>query len=419
MTHNLEFDAIVVGSGPGGATVARELSRRNKRVLVLERGGSAPVPEGLRGMASVVNAVSVGENLSTARAFTTGGTTAVYFGVAENPPLDTFRALGVDLAPALAEAKRELPLAELPDELLGAQALRVRKSATELGYDWKKNPMLVDLAKCRGGYSADARWNARNYLGEAVGNGAALVTRARVQKVLTEGNRAIGVEYRVQTNKKEFEIRRVHAAKIVLAAGGATTPLILRESGIRNAAGDGFYCHPSFAVFGIVPGMNAGENFVGSMSASLGDGINVGDANFGRAFYRVFMLGGGKFLRALLHAKSIGVGVMVEDSLGGSLREDGRYAKQLGAEETQKLARGEQAARRIVQNAGGRFVFRSSVRSAHMGGAVRINEHVDTNLETELASLHVCDGSVIPANAKSPALTLVCLGKYLAQRLAV
>ena len=31
-----EYDAIVVGSGPGGATVARELSRAGKRVLTRE-----------------------------------------------------------------------------------------------------------------------------------------------------------------------------------------------------------------------------------------------------------------------------------------------------------------------------------------------------------------------------------------------
>ena len=37
------FDAIVVGSGPGGAAVARELSRRGWKVLILERGGKAPV----------------------------------------------------------------------------------------------------------------------------------------------------------------------------------------------------------------------------------------------------------------------------------------------------------------------------------------------------------------------------------------
>ena len=34
-----EFDAVVVGSGPGGASVARELSRRGQEVLILERDG--------------------------------------------------------------------------------------------------------------------------------------------------------------------------------------------------------------------------------------------------------------------------------------------------------------------------------------------------------------------------------------------
>ena len=35
-----EYDVIVMGSGPGGATVAREMSRRGKDVLLCERGGN-------------------------------------------------------------------------------------------------------------------------------------------------------------------------------------------------------------------------------------------------------------------------------------------------------------------------------------------------------------------------------------------
>ena len=33
------FDVIVVGTGPGGATVARELTNRGKRVLLTHEGG--------------------------------------------------------------------------------------------------------------------------------------------------------------------------------------------------------------------------------------------------------------------------------------------------------------------------------------------------------------------------------------------
>jgi choline dehydrogenase-like flavoprotein len=37
------FDVIVVGSGPGGASVAREATRHGMRVLVLEQGSAAPL----------------------------------------------------------------------------------------------------------------------------------------------------------------------------------------------------------------------------------------------------------------------------------------------------------------------------------------------------------------------------------------
>jgi hypothetical protein len=414
-----EFDAIVVGSGPSGATIARELSKRKKKVLILERGGDEPLTEGVRTMASILRAVSVGDKLSASRAFTTGGTTAVYFAVADSPPLEIFQSLGIDLALQLEEAEKELPLAVLPDELLGAQAIRVRESAMELGFAWKKNTMLIDLSKCRSGYAYDAKWNARSYVREAVEHGAVLVTRARVVKVLLEKGRAIGVEYRLLKKKKEFELRQAFGAKIILAAGGAASPLILRESGMRNVAGRGFYCHPNLAVFGTLPGLKAGENFAASMGMEVEDGIGVGDANPARTMYRMFMLSQRRWIRAFLHSQSIGVGVMVKEGLGGELQEDGRYRKQLTKEDLEKLAKGEEIARRIISHAGAGHIFKSPVSAAHVGGAIKINEHVDANLETEYSNLHVCDGSVIPEEVKvSPALTLICLGKYLANCLA-
>src|SRR5262249_15838360 len=194
---------------------------------------------------------------------------------------------------------------------------------------------------------------------EAVKEGATLITRARVLKALVEKKQAIGVEYKLHKGKKEFEVRRAFGTRIILAAGAAATPIILRDSGVRNGANSGFYCHPTFAVFGTVSGLKAGENFVGSMVAKLEDDIALGDANFARAMYRLFMLGNGRFIRAFFHSTSIGVGVMVRDGLGGALQEDGRYYKQLEKEDLGKLEKGENIARQIIRNAGRQHIYKT------------------------------------------------------------
>lgn len=417
---NKEFDAIIVGSGPSGATIARELSIRKKSVLILERGGDAAPKEGFLATGSILNSVPVSDTLATMRALTTGGTTAVYFAVGDPPPLEIFLSLGIDLSSAFREAKRELPLAELPDELLGAQAIKVRNSALELGCPWKKKTMLVDLSKCASGYNHEAKWNARRYVLEAVAAGATLINRATVLKAIVDKKQAVGVEYKIQRGKKDLEVRRAFGAKVILSAGAAASPIILRNSGVRNVANRGFYCHPSFGVFGLVPGLKGGENFVASMGWEPEHGFTLGDANFARTFYRMYMLGDRRFIRAFFHSASIGVGVMFKEGLGGTLREDGRYYKELKKEDFGELEKGAEMARQIIRNAGGRHIIKSSVGAGQIGGVIRIKEHLDENLQTEYSNLYVCDGSVIPENVKvAPTLTLICLGKYLANQLSL
>ncbi len=420
---SMEYDVIVVGSGVGGATVARELSLRGRRVLVLERGVDADIRENLFSMARSLATVPVADGLAVAKADVTGGTTTFYFGVADPPPVDTLRGLGVDIASELEETRRELPVATLSDALLGARTARIRDSARALGYDWKKREMLVDEAKAGGRYSADAKWTARAYLREAIARGATLVDRARVLRVLVDGTpgdggRAIGVEYERTTGKDTREIRRAHGAKVVLAAGSAVTPLILRESGLGDFSDSGFYCHPSFVVFGLARREAEIDNFGGAMGVELEEGIMLGDANFCGMLHRALMLGNGKFLRMFQRSRSLGVGVMVRDALGGGIGPDGRFHKTLRPEDKDRMARGEAMAREIVAHAGGGRIFRSQMGAAHLGGVVRIGEHLDADLRAGCDGLYVCDGSIVPPQRMvSPTLTLVCLGKYAAKRL--
>lgn len=416
-----EYDAIIVGSGAGGATVARDLAQRGKRVLILERGGNTPSGDSLIHTIRVANTINVGDGLGLLRGLTTGGTTDLYFGVAEFPSLEAFLDIGIDLAEAFALARHELPLMEpLSDHLLGAQVLKVAESARSLGIPWSKSKsMMIDESKCKDGFSYSAIWRAKSFVDDSVRDGATLINHARVIKVLVDGGRAIGVEYELKVGRRN-EIRQAYGERIVLGAGAAVTPLILRRSGVGNIGNRGFYCDPSFLLVGSVDGLKGDNLIPGSMgTASEEGGILVGDGCMSRSMYLGFMLNCRNFRGLFRYRKHIGVGVMVRDSMGGEFRADGRLHKEFTSEELQKVATGRELAQRIMQNAGAKNIIRSSLSATHVGGLIRIGEHLDTSLQTEITHLHVCDCSLLPETVRgAPVFTLVCLGKYLAKRLA-
>jgi len=412
------YDVAIVGGGAAGATLALEFTRRGAKVVVLERGGAAPKSEGLLALAPVLDNVWVGEKMLTLRAFGNGGTTNAYFAVAPSPPLDLFKSLGVDLSDALDEAYRELPIAPMPDRLISAQAKALRDAALRLGYPWEKRPMLVDSENCSG-YDHTLKWKAARTLEQARAQGAAIVNRARAQRVLIEDGRANGVEYLEKIGRKRQELRKVHADHVILASGASETPLLLRASGVGDPASSGFHCHPSLLLFATVRGLDASENFVGCMGGDLLPDLKIGDANFPKVFHRMLMLSAGQYRRMFQYNTTIGIGVMLMEELSGTLNAEGQFRKTLRDDELAKIAQGERVAREILIDAGGRNIFRSELGASHVGGTIVIGKDVDANLRTECANLHVCDASLIPAAARvPPTLSLICLGKYLARRIA-
>src|SRR5450830_176903 len=101
-------DAIIVGSGPGGASVARDLARAGWRVLMLEQGGAAPLTGTLTQMAAMAAVPGRGMFLHKdfsllVQGITAGGSSAVNFATASPPPAAMFAQHGIDLAPALAQ----------------------------------------------------------------------------------------------------------------------------------------------------------------------------------------------------------------------------------------------------------------------------------------------------------------------------
>lgn len=414
------FDVIVIGSGTCGALIARDLSRAGARVLLLERGGDPPARESVFGFASMADQVPVARGLKAVRAITTGGSSAIYFGVADSPPLDAFRALGIDLTDDLAEIRREFPIAPLPESSMSEKTLRLRDAARGLGLDWHSHDMLVDQSRAYSGYDYAALWKAKTLVDEAVVAGATLTRGARVNRILSEGERAIGVAYTARRRYLPPKELTATALKIVLCAGELASPAILRDSGLRGVGEKGFYCSPGYALYGIVPGMNSGEGFVGTMGCVLDDGIELGDANVPRLLHRLMMLGKFKPAHLMAYPATIGIGVKVKDGLGGGFTARGSFSKTFCDQEMALLSKGEQVARTVLEHCGATRVFNVGLSVAgRVGGMVRIGEHLDTNLQTRLSGLHVCDGSVIPdAMRGTPTVTLLSLSRYLVKRLA-
>jgi choline dehydrogenase-like flavoprotein len=98
-----------------------------------------------------------------------------------------------------------------------------------------------------------------SYVPAAVRDGARVLTSVQVQRVLTQGRRAIGVEGQVArpfTGETTHKFR-IDAKVVVLAAGCLATPVLLQKSGNpangSGALGENLQFHPGVAIMGIFP----------------------------------------------------------------------------------------------------------------------------------------------------------------------
>lgn len=419
------YDAIVVGSGPGGATVARQLARRGWRVLVLEQGSAAPLTGTVGQMAKMAaipgKGVFIQRDASLlVQGITAGGSSAINFATAAAPPVGMFAAHGIDLAPALRELRAELPIGPLPDSLVGPMASRIMQGARTLGLDWQKLDKMIRPQICRSGcwrcaYGCPfgAKWSARDFLDEAGRHGAQLLDNAKVKRVLLDHGRATGVEF-----VRDGRLQQAHARVVVLAGGGVGSPRLLHSSGLRPR-GSSFFSDPVIAVMGSVDDIDGGAEV--PMAAGVrfdADGISLADMTLPRPMYQGFTAQAGRLDRLLAHRQTLSIMVKIRDEIGGAVGP--RWAsKPLQESDRKKLDAGVAMARDILATAGAKHVFQSRHFAAHPGGSVRIGDGVDSDLQAGAANLFVCDASVIPqAWGLPPTLTLLCLGTRLGEHLA-
>jgi choline dehydrogenase-like flavoprotein len=419
------YDAIVIGSGPGGAAVAAGLSAQGKQVLILEWGSG----EEVRGtpLQSIQIALIPGRGLyftpqllALVRAITLGGSSILAYATAFEPNYAIFEKYGIDLKPAVEHVRAGLAIAPLNDRLIGPASQKIMASALDLGYPWEKLPKMVyqdkcrpDCDKCTMGCPYGAKWTAREDIDRARSRGVVLLTGAKVHRLAVENNHVTGVEFSMHGHSYE-----VSAPIVILAAGGIGTPLILRASGIMQA-GSGFFFDPLVVVVGTLNDLDGGREFAMSAGYHLPDeGYMLSDLIWPNWIRQVFTLRAGRIDRLTGHTKMAAVMVKITDELSGSLTRSGWANKRLTATDRVRMQRGVDQARKILEHAGAYNIYSTGFTATHPGGTARIGDVVDANLKTAYDNLYVCDASVIPESwGLPPTLTLLALANRLVDHL--
>ena len=426
LKNEKDIDIIIVGSGPGGATVAKELSQNKKKVCILEWGDNDPLTGSFwYGSKTLLipgrSMLFTSQLLGLVRGITTGGSTVHFYATCYPVPFEMLKSYGIDLTSEVEEMRNELPIAPLKDEMIGPMATRIMQSAQDLGYDWQKLDKFMYQDRWKPGYPFGhygdpyrVKWSARTYIEEAMAHGAKLIDRAKVTKVITEGNTAVGVEF-----KKNGQPTRLNAPKIVVSAGGIGTPVILRASGMKEAGYD-FFFDPLIGVRGTVKDFEVPPSEI-PMSAGvhmIDEGYMMTDMSHPFATSALFAAGIFRFDKLFSRRNTLQIMVKAKDELGGRLSDKGGIKKTLDENEKQKLSRGYERAKKILKNAGAKGIFKTGYLAAHPGGTVKIGQLVDSNLKTEYENLYICDCSVIPeAWGLPPTSTIIAFGKRLAKYL--
>ena len=424
LNEKKEYDVIVVGSGAAGCTVAREMTRKGKKVLLLEKGGRMEWLGNTATVASMIDLPTLLRNYKDIVIFVNnyGGASNISAGSALPPPEKLFAPLGIDLSKEAEEARSELWIKPLPDNLIGENNLRLMEAANSLGFHWRKMDKFINADKCNGsgncmlGCKTGAKWTGRVFGDEAVAGGADLMLHANVKDVIVENGRVAGVILKNGT--------RFYGKTVVLSSGGLNNVHMLRRAGIDDA-GRGLCCDWLTFVQAIIPGTNARgatPMSVGTTEHYDDDGLVILPVAPNWALFTgiAVLSGPSHLLKLFNYMRYSSIMVKVQDDVSGEIKKGRAFTKPITVNDQKKIDKGVQIIKKVFMKAGAieESIYPMKAAGAHPSATCRIGVVIDKNLETQIKNLYCCDASVFPSSLGAPVVwTVVSLAKRLSKHL--
>lgn len=269
-------DAVVVGSGAGGAVLAYKLAAAGKKVLILEAGSYKPSStfnEVFPDMIEMLyqdkgNQANSRGDLVILQGQCVGGSTVVNgcvtFRVPDHILADWQKDFGLgnlteaSLKPHFEEIERNLSVHENAPYEININSRLLQKGADKLG--WSVKPLKRNVKQCGltghclSGCKTDRKQSMLvTYLPWALEHGAEIYANCRAERIIASNGVAQGIVAQVvdPASGAVLNSLEIKANQVIVAAGAIQTPLLFQRSELGNSSGQvgkNFACHPSTMV---------------------------------------------------------------------------------------------------------------------------------------------------------------------------